>query len=354
MSAAHNDIRRIGDLSKDGVFIYDINAGRFSYVNETFAETFNTTADQLKEQPKLVLPFIRTEDADYLRHRFTDLVRDHSIINAEFRLHLSDGRIRHLCCDAYLLNDSLTAGFVKDVTKEKEHEDYIINYGAKKDTLLDMMTHNLSGPLYLSKHILHWIQSTYKGNTPIEISTELKMIQSNTQECIDIIDDFLKAEHMESERIYVKKTRFDVLERIAATLEKIIVTNKNKRFRLITDLKNLNISTDSVKFFQIIHNLISNSIKFTPDNGEIDIIVEEKETSFVISVRDNGIGIPSSMHETLFSKNTPAGREGLNKEKSSGLGLHIVRMLAGLLNGKVSFKSEENKGSTFSIELPKE
>jgi two-component system sensor histidine kinase VicK len=145
-----------------------------------------------------------------------------------------------------------------------------------------------------------------------------------------------------------------VLERIAATMEKLIVTNKSKHFRLITDLKNLNISTDSVKFFQIIHNLISNAIKFTPDNGEIDIIVEERENSFVFSVRDNGIGIPVSMHDKLFSKNTPASREGLNKEKSSGLGLHIVQMLAGLLNAKVSFQSEENKGSTFSIEIPKE
>jgi two-component system sensor histidine kinase VicK len=109
-----------------------------------------------------------------------------------------------------------------------------------------------------------------------------------------------------------------------------------------------------VKFFQIIHNLISNAIKFTHDNGEIDIIVEEREGSFVISVRDNGIGIPGDMHDKLFSKNTPAGREGLNNERSSGMGLHIVQMLVGLLNGKVWFKSEENNGSTFSIELPKE
>jgi two-component system, OmpR family, sensor histidine kinase VicK len=354
MPASHNDIRRLGDLSKDGVFIYDINAGTFSYVNEIFADIFNTTTDELLKQSKLVLSCIRTEDAEYLRHRFTDLVRDHAIANAEFRLHLPDKSLKHLCCDAYMLNDTRLAGFVKDVTKEKEHEDYIINYGAKKDTLLDMMTHNLSGPLYLSKHILHWVQHTYKDKTPIDISTQLKLIQSNTQDCIDIIDDFLKVEHMESERIYVKKTRFDVLEKIAATLEKIIITNKNKHFRLITDLKNLNISTDSVKFFQIIHNLISNAIKFTHDNGEIDIIVEEREGSFVISVRDNGIGIPGDMHDKLFSKNTPAGREGLNNERSSGMGLHIVQMLVGLLNGKVWFKSEENNGSTFSIELPKE
>jgi two-component system, OmpR family, sensor histidine kinase VicK len=354
MSSEHNDIKRIGDLSKDGVFIYNTNLGKFTYVNDIFADVFNTNTDELLKQPRLVLPFIRTEDADYLRHRFTDLVRDHCITNTEFRLHLSDGTIRHLCCDAYLLNDTFVAGFAKDVSKEKEHEDYIINYGAKKDTLLDMMTHNLSGPLYLSKHILHWVQHTYKDKTPIDISTQLKLIQSNTQECIDIIDDFLKTEHMESERIYVKKTRFDVLERIAATLEKIIVTNKNKRFRLITDLKNLNISTDSVKFFQIIHNLISNAIKFTHDNGEIDILVEERESSFVISVRDNGIGIPTELHDKLFAKNTPAGREGLNNERSSGMGLHIVQMLVGLLNGKVWFESNEAKGSMFSIELPKE
>lgn len=348
------EIQRIGELSKDGVFIYDLRNHAFVYINDAFSAIFNVEKKLLLEQPKLVLPFIRSEDAYYLRHCLSELEKTLSITNTEFRLHFSNGVMTHLTCDAYLTDDSsLVTGFIKDITREKEHEDYIINYGARKDTLLDMMTHNLSGPLHLSQNLLEWMRRNYGSKAP-EISVELQLIQDNTKHCLDIINDFLKQEHLESEKIYVKKTRFDVLNRITATLDKLIASNRNKQFRLITDLENLNISTDSVKFFQIIHNLVSNAIKFTPDNGQIDIIVEETPATFIIRVKDNGIGIPRHLQLTLFDKRTPSGREGLNKEESTGLGLSIVKTLVGLLNGKVWYETEENKGSTFSVEFPKD
>lgn len=351
----YQDIRQIGELSKDGVFIYDLDKEGFEYINDNFAALFNLDRKLLIQQPRLTIPLIRSEDTFYLNSRLADLKKNKTVSGTEFRLQFEDGRIRHLSCDAFILGHaSLMAGFVKDITKDKEHEDYIINYGAKKDTLLDMMTHNLSGPLLLSQNILAWMQETYKHKTPGEISSQLLLIQENTRHCLDIINDFLKEEHLESERIYVKKTRFDLLERIKATLEKLIATNKNKTFRLITDLENLNICTDSVKFFQVIHNLLSNAIKFSPENARIDLIVEETPATFIIRVRDSGIGIPVNLHGRLFEKRTPSGRKGINNEPSSGLGLSIVKALVELMEGKVYFESEEHKGSTFSIELPKE
>lgn len=350
----YNDIRRLGDLSKDGVFIYDPEKGAFRYINEAFASMFQLEKEELQEQPALMFPFIRSEDAFYLRHRLSELEQDKTVNNTELRLYFKDATVRHLTCDAYVMDKSSWVGFVKDVSKEKEHEDYIIDYGARKDTLLDMMTHNLSGPLHLSQNILRWMQENYKDKTPGEIHSQLHMIHENTKQCLDIVNDFLKQEHLESERVYVKKTRFDVLDRIVATLDKLITTNKQKKFMLVTNLKNLNICTDSVKFFQVIHNLVSNAIKFTTDNGEIRIIVEETESTFIVRVRDNGIGIPLRLQPTLFDRRTTSSRNGLNNEMSTGLGLSIVKRLVTLLSGRIWFESDEKKGSTFSIELPKD
>lgn len=350
----YNDIRRLGELSKDGVFIYDADKGSFKYINEAFASFFQLDKDTLQGQPKLMFPFIRSEDAYYLRHRLSELKQDKTISNTELRLYFKDASVKHLSCDAYVMDNSSWIGFVKDVSKEKEHEDYIIDYGAKKDTLLDMMTHNLSGPLHLSQNILRWMQQNYKDKTPGEVHSQLHIIHENTKQCLDIVNDFLKQEHLESERVYVKKTRFDVLDRIMATMDKLMATNKNKKFTLLTNLKNLNICTDSVKFFQIIHNMVSNAIKFTPDNGIITVIVEETEATFIVRVKDDGIGIPLKLQTTLFDRRTPSGRDGLNNEMSTGLGLSIVKRLVTLLSGTIWFESEENKGSTFSIELPKD
>jgi two-component system, OmpR family, sensor histidine kinase VicK len=349
------DIHRIGELSKDGVFIYNIHAKAFTYINDAFAGIFKISNEQIMHHAKLVLPFIRSEDTSYLRHKLAELEKNKVVSHTEFRLHFDDGTVRHLISNFFLLdNPSLVAGFVQDVTKEKEHEDYIINYGAKKDTLLDMMAHNLSGPLHMTQNIIDWVRNANDNSVPADISKHLELIQENTKHCLEIINDFLKQEHLESEHIYVKKTRFDLLDRIVVTIDKLIATNRNKRFKLITDLETLNINTDSVKFFQIIHNLVSNSIKFTPENGEIDIIVEESKSSFYIHVRDNGIGIPARLHQSLFQRRTPAGRSGLNNELSTGIGLSIVKTLVELLGGRIWFESEENKGTKFSLEFPKE
>jgi two-component system sensor histidine kinase VicK len=353
-TAPQFDISHIGELSPEGVFIYDWKAETFTYFNHVFAEIFNIREDELKTHPGLIIPFFHAEDTYYLKHCYARLMKQRTI-ETEFRLQFPDKSIMHICLDAYLVKDTtLITGFLKDITRNKQHEDYIVNYGAKKDTLLDMLTHNLSGPLNLSKNILRWMQETYAGKDSTEISEQLRYIQDNTQQCLDIVNDFLKEEHMESEKIYVKKSRFDVLDRIIVTVDKLIATNKNKKFRLVTDLQNLNITTDNVKFFQIIHNLVSNAIKFTPDGGEIDIIVEEKEDCFRIHVKDNGIGVPAALQPRLFDKRTTAGREGLKNEASTGLGLSIVKALVELLDGKVWFTSEENRGSVFSIELPKD
>lgn len=351
----YNGIISIGELSKDGVFIYNITTMKFEYINESFAQIFNSDKEKLMQDPRIILSLVRSEDTYYLRHCLSDLQSCKSIANAEFRLQFPDGALKHLCCDGYLLNNpSQIAGFVKDFTKEKEHEDYIINYGARKDTLLDMMAHNLSGPLHLSQNMIRWMHEAHKEEIPQTLISQLELIQENTQHCLDIVNDFLKEEHLESERIYVKKSRFDLIERIVVTLDKMIITNRDKKFRLLTDIENLSISTDSVKFFQIIHNLVSNAVKFTAHEGQIDIIVEETKSTFIIRVRDNGIGIPAALHDTLFDKRTSARRNGLNSEESTGLGLSIVKRLTELLGGKLWFETEENKGSTFSVEFPKD
>ncbi|SKC58168.1 PAS domain-containing sensor histidine kinase [Ohtaekwangia koreensis] len=349
------EIKRIGKLSKDGVFIYKTDDRNFQYLNAAFAEIFDVAHEDIYSQSRLLLALIISEDQHYLQSRFADLLQAGCITSTEFRIRLSNGVLKHVSCDAYVLDNQTTIiGFVKDVSKSKEHENYIINYGAKKDTLLDTITHNLYGPLNLSQSITRKIQESYSDGKYKELSPYVHLIHEITSECIDIVTNFLREEHQESERIFVKKSRFDIIERVRATLSKLVETNHDKNFRLITNLENLYINADSVKFFQTLHNLVSNAIKFTPEGGQIDILLDEAEDSFTICVRDNGIGIPKQLQSTIFNKDAATGRPGLKGEKSIGLGLPIVKNLVELMSGDMWFESEENKGSAFFVKLPKE
>ncbi len=111
---------------------------------------------------------------------------------------------------------------------------------------------------------------------------------------------------------------------------------------------------DDYKFGQAINNFISNAIKFTKDDGTIDVNIEEKQNTVLFTVSDDGIGIPAKYQEDLFDRFTKARRPGLKGEPSVGLGMSIIKLIVDWHGGEIWFNSQENKGTTFFIELPKE
>jgi two-component system sensor histidine kinase VicK len=85
----------------------------------------------------------------------------------------------------------------------------------------------------------------------------------------------------------------------------------------------------------------------------VKVKLEETEDYFTLIVEDDGIGIPRHLQPLIFHKYTPAGRTGLQGEKSLGVGLSIVKTLVELMKGTIRFESEENKGTTFFVTFPK-
>ncbi len=354
VTADYNFIKKVGDLTDDGICVYNLDEHRFIYVNQNFLNIFRIPYQELFSNSAIVLKIVAAEDTAYLRNRFSELLETGCINTTEFRLKFSDNEIKHLTCDVLILeNKNLVTAFVKDISMAKRHEDYLIKYTAQKDTMLDMLTHNLSGPLQLSKDVISSMQKGHSEKDFSNIGRLLSIIQENTQQCIDIVNDFLREEHFESLRTYVRKTRFDVMEKIRVTVEKMRAMNKDKTFVIISDLSDLNINSDAVKFFQILHNVLSNAIKFTPTNGEIEIGVTDSETSYTICIRDNGVGVADEIRPLVFHERIK-GRTGLKGEKSSGLGLFISKKLVEVMGGKIWFESDSRIGSSFYIRLPKE
>jgi two-component system sensor histidine kinase VicK len=357
MITGYEFIKKIGRITDDGIGVYDLGAGRFIYVNDNLAKIFNVETTSLVGNANILLKVIMGEDKDYLLSRYEELLLKGHINTTEFRLAPpdSDEPVKHLSCDVLMLDGSShsVAVFVKDISKAKRHEDYLIKYTVQKDTLLDMLTHNLSGPLMLSRDIIEKLKVQYVQNDKESIQKLMSIMQENTQHCIDIVNDFLQEEHSESLQTYVRKTRFDIMEKISVTLEKLKEMNKNKKFVLASSLKNLNINSDPVKFFQVFHNILSNCLKYTYDDGTIEITVEADDANYTICINDNGIGIPKDIQEIIFKGKIP-GRVGLNGEKSNGLGLSIAKKLVDVMGGKIWFQSQEGAGSSFCIQFPKE
>ena len=103
----------------------------------------------------------------------------------------------------------------------------------------------------------------------------------------------------------------------------------------------------------VIRNLITNAIKFTNDGGEVIIRSEDKGNEWLVSVRDNGVGIKPEVMDILFDKTAPYTTRGTANEKGTGLGLILCKEFIEKNGGKIGVESKEGDGSTFFFTLPK-
>jgi two-component system sensor histidine kinase VicK len=128
-------------------------------------------------------------------------------------------------------------------------------------------------------------------------------------------------------------------------LKQVIEEYKNAEENLLPKIFDFTYSSDplymdidDVKFLQVINNLFSNAIKFTPDNGTIRLECRRKGATVLFVVADNGIGIPAELQPVLFDKFSKARRPGLRGEESTGLGMSIIKTLVTWHGGKIWFK----------------
>jgi two-component system, OmpR family, sensor histidine kinase VicK len=343
-------LKLIGSLTSDGLFVYNLQDERLEYVNESMIRIFDISHGSFYQQPDFFINHIIPEDVQHLLEEFERLKKESIVENVEFTLKWHDRSVKAIVCNAYAI-DGRVFGFLRDITTQRENERYIVNYGAKKDALLDMVSHNLAGPLNLTQNILSSLNKLVADKNNKEIQQHIKLVEDTTNQCIEIVNDFLEEEHLLSEHISVKRTRFDVIEKINNILDKTRPAYPQKQIFLVTEAPVIYANSDEVKFMQIIQNLISNAVKFSKPDGRVEIIAQQMAKSFSVTVRDNGIGIPERLQPALFDKYTPAGRPGLRGERSIGMGLYIVKKLVSILGGRLTFESAEGKGSAFTIQF---
>lgn len=169
----------------------------------------------------------------------------------------------------------------------------------------------------------------------------------------DIINDLLVSAEMEESGTKLSMHKTDIILFLKSCLNNISSSAMVKNIEVKDALPNtsFNLKIDKLKFKRAILNLLSNAIKFTPKGGYVKVGATIKGTKIVISVADNGIGVPKSLQPIIFDKFTKAKRPGTNNEKSVGLGMYITKQLIEQHNGKIWLESEKGKGTTFFIKL---
>jgi signal transduction histidine kinase len=124
-----------------------------------------------------------------------------------------------------------------------------------------------------------------------------------------------------------------------------------KNINVSLKAKPTTITEDADIVMEIWLNLLSNAIKYTKQNGKIDISLVQDEQFVKVSIKDNGIGIAKEKQDRIFEKFYQADKS--HSQEGSGLGLAIVKRIVDLIDGKIEFESEENKGTAFTVYIKK-
>ena len=222
-----------------------------------------------------------------------------------------------------------------------------------KDDFLATLSHELRTPL---SAIVGWSQVLATGQaSPSDIEQGLDAIQRNARVQTQLIEDLLDMSRIISGKLTLNVQWTDLASVVNAAIDSIrpAADAKGIRLRKILDPHAGPVSGDPTRLQQIVWNLLSNALKFTPKGGAVDVLVERVDSHLEITVRDTGIGISPEFLPAVFERFRQADSSTTRFHGGLGLGLSIVKNLVELHGGTIRVESAGlNQGATFIVSLP--
>lgn len=225
-----------------------------------------------------------------------------------------------------------------------------------KSDFVATVSHELRTPLTIIQEGVALISDRILGDVNEKQVSILSQVLENIARLTRIIDGLLDISKLEAGEMELKRSSVDIAKFINKIIEDFQSKAKEKKIVLETSLskKVSRIYADSDKLIQILTNLVSNSLKFTPANGKITVRADDDaDGSVMISVSDTGVGMSGGDVSKLFNKFQQFDRVHGPGEKGTGLGLSISKKIVELHGGRIWAESKIKKGSTFCFTIPK-
>lgn len=340
--------------SPNPTFAYELSSGKWAYANPSFYQLTHSPPGELHTDALLSL--IHPDDENYLNGIYQDFLRGTVKQEVEFRIKTQTGQDSWVRLTPFLLEvggERLLTGIITDINSEINHIHTYIKYANKKNSALNILAHDLMGPLAIAKTLSERITEEL---TEPGLKDQVETIAQITKQSIDMIRDLTNREFLETAGVDLVKKRIDIVRKLKEYVEECQKSEHITRrfFYFSTSDETLYVNMDESKFIQAVNNLITNALKFTHENGIITVGIKNLKDTVLFTFSDNGIGIPEQLQPRIFDKFTQARRNGLQGEPTVGLGLSIVKTIIEWHGGRIWVESKENEGSTFFIEIPRD
>jgi len=223
-----------------------------------------------------------------------------------------------------------------------------------KSEFISIVSHQLRTPLSNLNWVTELLMSGKLGNIEVNQLEYFKILKENTARMQSLVSDLLTVSRIETARLPLRKTVFSIEDLVRDLISKFEPFAKGSKVKINFEVKESlpRIFNDSNQLRQVIDNLLDNAIRYTRDNGEIEIKISKKAKNIYFEIKDNGVGIPKKDQKYIFQKFFRSENVLKYQTQGSGLGLYISKAIIERLGGKIGFKSQEGIGSTFWFTIP--
>ncbi|HXH27143.1 MAG TPA: ATP-binding protein [Candidatus Acidoferrum sp.] len=341
-----------GDIA-EGLIIFDKHA-RIIRVNAAARETLGLAENELLGQPfdKVLIAYDETDKLIPLNKRpMARTIAEKRVVSQQLRYQRRDGSL----FDAQVTNSPLIINgkldgvieIFRDITKEKEID-------KAKTEFVSLASHQLRTPLSTINWYAEMLLAGDAGKITGEQKKYVDEIYRGNKRMTDLVGALLNVSRIDLGTFVIEPEMTNIVTLAQNTVRDLEprIFQRKIDFEEQYEPRMPKISLDPKLIRMVVENLCSNAVKYTPEGGKVVLAIKREQDWLSISIQDTGYGIPKDQQSKIFTKLFRADNAKSQDIEGNGLGLYIVKSIVEYSGGKIWFESEQDKGTTFHVELP--
>ena len=230
----------------------------------------------------------------------------------------------------------------------------ITNLNKIKSEFISVASHQLRTPLSAIRWETELLLSKQRKGLSKKQLENIENISVLSARMTRLVNDLLDVVRIDQKRLVLKKTSTDLTKIICEKVDELRPLFEERNIEVVVNCKKNvpKILSDPERIRMVMDNLISNSVKYTVNQGKIEIKLFRKDDLVLFSIKDNGVGIPEEQHKRVFEKFFRSDNVVKYQTEGTGLGLYITKSIIEQSGGKIWFQSVENLGTIFNFALP--
>nr|WP_298995458.1 PAS domain-containing sensor histidine kinase [uncultured Allomuricauda sp.] len=368
---AINHWYRIFNESRNEIFVFDVESFKFLDVNYGARLNLGYTTEELEEKSILDIKPELTHDSltrlirpllngikEKIEFETIHRRKDGTTYPVEAHLQLSTIGKKRVCV-AIVLDITERKNYTQTLENKVEQRTMQLSEALKaekklnelKTKFLSLVSHEFKTPLTSILTSTSLLSKYTEGDQQDKRDKHIETIKTKVRYLDNILTDFLSIERLDSDKVKYNSTNFSLSKVINEVVYNANTLLKEGQHIIYPkDIDGISISFDEKIMVLALSNLLHNAIKYSPENTNIELLVEKDQDHLTIKVKDKGLGIPEEEQPFVFDRYFRASN--VLTTQGTGIGLNIVKQHMNNLGGIVAFESELDKGSSFMVKIP--